>query len=430
MKRSKRRTIVAARRSYFVSAAGDNGADGLTPATAWLDLTNPNARTWLPGDTLWLRGGDTFAGPLTFGTADAGTAGSPIEVTSYGTGEATITRSTAGESILVTNAGGYDIHHLILTGPGVNTGHSTQSNSGLRCLVNDGTVKSYLRIHHLDVSGFAHSGIHVQAGSETSGYTDVQITDNETYDNFQHGIDVKGVNGIVGWNHSNFKVLRNRSHHNVGVAGAGASGNGILLEFIDGVEDAHNVTYENGGLNTGAAGPCGNWAWHCNDLWMHHNQSHHNRTGSGTDGNGFDFDGGMTNSIMEDNESWENEGFGWIMYQPAGSREWANNIIRRNTSTNDGRKLNAGIGGAVYYSNHEPTSTFSAESYENVVNFDVAGCLNEPEALFLSFSEHPGVINVHDEVFHLNDGGGATAVPFRSVPASKGFTFTSITETL
>ena len=51
-------------RTYYVSASGDDGASGLTEATAWKSLDKINSSTFSPGDRILLRGGDTWHGQL------------------------------------------------------------------------------------------------------------------------------------------------------------------------------------------------------------------------------------------------------------------------------------------------------------------------------------------------------------------------------
>jgi len=71
------------------------------------------------------------------------------------------------------------------------------------------------------------------------------------------------------------------------------------------------LIYDNGIENTWIrGGGVGIWAWDSNDIVIQHNIAHHNRTGS-YDGGGFDLDGGVSNSIMHYNLSYENDGSGY-----------------------------------------------------------------------------------------------------------------------
>ena len=72
--------------NYYISASGDDGADGLTPATAWQSIAKVNnSFSLLPvGSTFYFNRGDTFYGTITINKS--GTSGSPITLSAYGTG--------------------------------------------------------------------------------------------------------------------------------------------------------------------------------------------------------------------------------------------------------------------------------------------------------------------------------------------------------
>jgi hypothetical protein len=84
-------------------------------------------------------------------------------------------------------------------------------------------------------------------------------------------------------------------------------------------------------------GPVGIWAWNCDRVIIQYCVSHDNKTQKGAmDGGGFDFDGGVTNSILQYNLSYNNHGAGYLLCQYRGAREWKNNICRYNITINDG----------------------------------------------------------------------------------------------
>ena len=71
---------------------------------------------------------------------------------------------------------------------------------------------------------------------------------------------------------------------------------------------------------------------------VQHNVPHHDRTGGTSDGGGFDLDGGVINSVLQYNYSYENEGAGYLVAQFSGAAPSFNNVIRYNVSHNDGRR--------------------------------------------------------------------------------------------
>lgn len=102
--------------TYYFSASGDDAAAG-TAAAPWRTLGRVNGVTLRPGDSVLLRGGDTFFGGLSFDASDAGTPASPVVITSYGPGRATIASATAS-GIYVYNAAGYRVSNLNVVGNG------------------------------------------------------------------------------------------------------------------------------------------------------------------------------------------------------------------------------------------------------------------------------------------------------------------------
>jgi hypothetical protein len=77
--------------TYYVSSQGDDANGGRSPQTAWRTLNKVANVPLHPGDIVFLRGGDTFVGPLK--TQSSGAAGAPIVFTSYAQGWAQVTGS-------------------------------------------------------------------------------------------------------------------------------------------------------------------------------------------------------------------------------------------------------------------------------------------------------------------------------------------------
>jgi hypothetical protein len=70
--------------TYYVSSTGNDSNTGLTTTLAWQNLSKVNAMTFVAGDQILFRRGDTFYGSINI--KNAGNAGSPITVGAYGTG--------------------------------------------------------------------------------------------------------------------------------------------------------------------------------------------------------------------------------------------------------------------------------------------------------------------------------------------------------
>ncbi len=71
--------------TYYVSAAGSDGNSGLSSGTAWKTVAKVNAHSFSPGDVILFRKGDIFRETLV--VPSNGSAGNPITISSYGSGE-------------------------------------------------------------------------------------------------------------------------------------------------------------------------------------------------------------------------------------------------------------------------------------------------------------------------------------------------------
>lgn len=58
-------SLAEAATTYFVSSAGNDRHDGLTPDTAWKSLAKVSRQALEPGDSVRFRAGDVFEGQLT-----------------------------------------------------------------------------------------------------------------------------------------------------------------------------------------------------------------------------------------------------------------------------------------------------------------------------------------------------------------------------
>ncbi|MFC7587095.1 right-handed parallel beta-helix repeat-containing protein [Nonomuraea antimicrobica] len=82
---TRAQAVARAGTTYYVdSRAGDDAAAGTSAGTAWKSLEKVNAAELKPGDTVAVKRGSGFTGPLTL--AASGTAARPITVKAYGSG--------------------------------------------------------------------------------------------------------------------------------------------------------------------------------------------------------------------------------------------------------------------------------------------------------------------------------------------------------
>jgi hypothetical protein len=329
-------------RTYYLSPTGNDKNAGTSTALAWKTIARANQQTFAAGDSLLLQGGATFTGDLTFTATDTGTATSPIAVSSFGTGEATISAGNS-DGITVTDTAGISISDLLIVG----NGSTTNTGAGIDMFDNQ-TGKprlSGISINQVTVSGFGFVGIGIGSSTLSSGFNDVSITNSTVYNDDEAGIfsyagAYRANPAPYGLAHTNIYVGHVIAYGNAGHSGTNDSGNGIELGNVNDATIERCVAYDNGADNVSTSGgPVGIWTYNSNDVTIQYNESYSN-TSAHYDGDGFDLDGGVTNSVLQYNYSDDNAGAGYLEAQFAEASASLGNVIRYNISQNDGRKNN------------------------------------------------------------------------------------------
>ncbi len=332
---------------YFVKNGGDDTASGVSFEQAWKSLDRANTARLAPGDRLYLAAGEIFTGQLTLrgeSTAEGGLP--PIEVRTFGPGRANV-HSPEGSALVFENLGGIVVEDLIITGSGVP--NMTTVGVHFRNSLTDDIKLANIRVSGLDVSGFGRAGILIEGAApdrSRSGFENVEILNTVVHHNFRSGLEFTGVydGPHPGMCHRHVVVRHCIAHHNSGHPEMRThSGSGIIIADVqDGLVEGCEA-YENGALcQAPKGGPVGIWAVVSDRITFRHCLSHHNRTNT-LDGGGFDFDIGITNSLMEDCLSHDNDGPGFLLYtQGTAPRLFENNTVRQCISRNDGQKNDYG----------------------------------------------------------------------------------------
>ena len=331
--------------TYYLSPSGSDAAAGTSPAAAWRTLGRASSASLTPGSRLLLQAGGVFTGQLTLGPGDAGSAVDPVIVGTYGNGAARI-YSPIGSGIYVHDTGGVEIEDLQLSGsphPGEGDGINVYSN------LPAGHRLDHIVISNVDVFGFLY-GITVGGTNQSAGFSDVKISNANLHDNIDAGLLTYGpafdpqaptyANQHVTVSDVQASMNRgNPSEHRQN------TGNGIVLGSVDGGSVIWSTANGNGGLGAASQGPAGIWTYDSTGVDIEHNLSYGNKTPNRVDGNGFGLDQNTSDSVLQYNLSYGNDGTGYLLYSGLNNGSQKDNIIRDNISSGDGRDGSTFYGG-------------------------------------------------------------------------------------
>ncbi len=333
--------------TYYVSPSGNDAAAGTSPANAWRTLAKASSVTLPPGSRLLLQGGQVFKGQLTLGPGDAGRASDPVVVGSYGGGSAKIySPAGSGSGIYVHDTGGVDIQDLDLIG----SSHPGEGDDGIS-VFND--LPSNHRLNHIviesvSVTGFLY-GIAIGGVHDGAGFRNVRIIDADLYDNIDAGLLTYGPTfdpHSPTYANQNVVVSHVVASRNLGNPHdtTQSTGNGIVLGSVSGGTVIWSTADENGGLGAAGYGPAGIWTYDSTGVDIEHDLSYDNTTPNKVDGNGFGLDQNVSNSLLQYNLSYGNDGTGYLVYSSLNDGWQKNNIVRENISSGDVRDGNTFYG--------------------------------------------------------------------------------------
>lgn len=321
---------------YYVRAEGSDAADGRSAGRAWRTLARASAQQLRPGDSVVLEGGEDFQGPLVLDADDRGASGSPIVLTSTGLEPARITGG-GSSGIYIHNTSGIAISRLALVG-----GDDHAAADGIAMFNDTGSRSGEgITIADVDVSGFTNG---ISVGGPSMGFAGVTVRESQVHDNVRDGLTFYGPRiDPLAPVYANADVLVDsvQSYGNTGQADdlATNSGSGIIIGSTERATVTRSVAHGNGALCNASLGPSGIWSYDSTLVLFERNLSYSNRTGTGTaDGNGFDLDVNTSNSVMQYNMSYDNDGAGFFVFtfEPNGMQH--GNVVRYNVSSNDVRR--------------------------------------------------------------------------------------------
>jgi hypothetical protein len=327
-------TAIAAKK-YYVSPHGNDHADGRSKHDAWRTLDRVNMQHFAKGDQILLSAGGVFPGSIELSPNNS--AGD-ISIGSYGKGRAIIDAGD-GSGVVITNLNGVKISSLKIFGSGqeTNTGDGILITSSADPIPAQTLHYSGFKIDDVEVYGFKQFGILIHSHWGT-GLDDARVTHCVSHDNGLEGVTVL-ADEFPGTPNHNIYVSHCVAYHNHGTPGLPQhSGSGIVLGGVDHGVIEYSQAYGNGDLSNAfeTGGPVGIWAWNSNDVTIQFCTVHNQATDNNADGGGYDLDGATTNSVLQYNVSYDNQGYGYQLYDFF----WGphnHNTVRYNVTINDGR---------------------------------------------------------------------------------------------
>ena len=234
-------TVQATGTTYYVDSVNGNDVYNGSVSTPWQTLSKVNSVNFTAGDKILFHGGQTFNGTLQFNSNDAGLSTNNIEVSSYGTGSATINAGIYS-GITVNGTTGLKIDNLIVSGSGVET-----TNMGTGGIVLDSS--NYITIDQVETSGFMEAGILINNYNN-----DITITNVYSHDNGRTGIYENAVGSACEPTCARIMISNCQVTNNLGTPRLSAqnmhSGNGIVITGAQNLTIQYCDVGYNGGNGT------------------------------------------------------------------------------------------------------------------------------------------------------------------------------------
>ncbi len=360
---------------YFVSSSGSNGNAG-TQGSPWLTIAYALSNS-AAGDTINLNGGNTFTENPSL------TSGRTLQ--SYGTGQATITGGSSANTITITNCSGVTLSNLIIT--------NAQTAEATACVwAYESSGSRYtngLTIIGCTITGGVQGIVVLAINTNNGGWNGVVIQNN----------NISGCTGIGIWlseypygsnylHFSNVLITGNTVHDLPGttggpLSGGGAPGSGIILRNADSTTGSnaaqcvisYNLVYNGGQFGTTTSGCAGIFPQNSTGVLIEYNVVHNMyATESGIDGEGIDIDLGNTNTTVQYNYTFNNQGPGYSSFANG-----TGNVVRWNLSVND-CTANSQSAGSMWFA-------FSTTNGLSVYNNTIIAQGPNPAVVFISSNE-------------------------------------------
>jgi hypothetical protein len=293
--------------TFYVSATGSDSNDGLSSSTPWQTLAKVTANDIVAGDTINLKGGDTFTGSLLINPSTPATATTPIKIQPYGTGRFRITPGN-GYALKVQNTGYVTIDQFTIQGPGLSLSgtfpNMTSTTTSTQAGIVLHTTTSAFDLVGTTISNGEVYGCNegILAGSTvtnaTKGFHRLRILNVEVHDCAEAGISLWGSlppNHMTNYNFVNkgCEFWKCNVHHIYGrTSVASCTGFPFIVfnaqDFLGEDCVAHHASEASN--NSATNGSCGYIFSNAKNCTWRRCEAYEIRSPSPYDGNSFDFD--------------------------------------------------------------------------------------------------------------------------------------------
>ncbi|PZP50789.1 MAG: hypothetical protein DI598_04780 [Pseudopedobacter saltans] len=406
-------TTVAIRTFYVSSSTGNDTNDGLSTSSPWKTFKKVSSMTYLPGDAILFKAGDTWSSDndtTLLRPKGSGSATNPIVIDKYGSGANpvfSLTRypnSSGGVYgvVMMGNQSYWQINNLSINANNATVLNTlTQNNTtqasiaGIYFKNTNSTVQSNISISNCSVKSTSINGqLYTQAilGIGFEGAYNNVVVDGCTVDSCLAGIHSNVNLHFINPSSSSYQSSNITFKNNLL---RGVWGNGIVIGSItNGLIDHNRV------IGTS----CGNgaciWLTGSKNSVVQYNEVSDQKNGS-QDGLAFDDDddeGTSNGDIFQYNYS-HNNSHGFIMFMPSVQ----NVIVRFNISVNDGWST----GTTSRLLAFSPTGNNSGVSIYNNVFYTGQGITTRVIGTY-GGSGSGWALNMYNNIFYV-DGGTISA---------------------
>jgi hypothetical protein len=323
--------------SYYISAAGNDANTGLRPENSWKTLDKVNHTTFLPGDSIFFRAGDSWNGQLS--PLGSGADGRPIIINMYGKGSKPVVHgpgTNGSAAVLLKDQSYWEINNLEVT----NT-QPTGGSNVLRGIYIAGSSPRDLW-HHIYVRNcYVHDvssvGFGAPSYSKMSGgiLYDINIQDALVEGCHVANVGVEGIRNSSPLTSSNLVIRRNivENVYGDGIVLHGTNGNSVI-EY----NTVHNVCMSD------AANYAAVWTFASRHTLIQFNEIYGTTAGGPNDGEVFDADIDTDGDVFQYNYSHDNAR-GFMLFM----RSAKNIIVRYNISQNDAMRSARQGGHRLFY---------------------------------------------------------------------------------